>query len=160
MMLGCGGIGIMAASYAKFEISLLKQYISALEYMICDLRFRRSTLPELFRRTADICNGVLRKLFTQVAVQMELQQCSSAVKCVQEAIQGIIGLPKLTRMGLEILSQSIGEFDLQGQLDALEAAKAESERQLLQYSRNLDTRLRNYRSLGICAGVAIVILLI
>lgn len=160
IVLGCGGISLIAANYIKHEISMIKQFISALEYMVCDLQFRHTPLSELFRKASDICNGTLKKLFAEVAAYMELQQYPDATECMKVTISHYTGLPKRMRCELEHLSQSLGIFDLQGQIDSLEAVKGESLWLLKQYSQNLDVRLRSYRALGICLGAAIAILLI
>ncbi len=160
IVLGCGGISLMAVNCIKNEVSMIKQFISALEYMICDLEFRHTPLSELFRKASDICNGTLKKLFAEVAMRMELQQYPNAAECMKVAIANYTELPKQIRRELEHLSQSLGIFDLQGQIDSLEAVKGESLWLLKQYSQNLDVRLRSYRALGICLGAAIAILLI
>jgi hypothetical protein len=58
-----------------------------------------------------------------------------------------------------LLGETLGRFDLQGQLRGLEAVKKNAEFELEQLRSNQDVRLRNYRTFSICAGAALVILL-
>jgi hypothetical protein len=69
-------------------------------------------------------------------------------------------LPSRTRDNLLLLGRSMGRFDLPGQLSALESVRSSCRRDLAQFTDSRDTRLRNYKTLGLCAGASLVILLV
>ena len=62
IMIGCGSVGFkMAAGYIREE-RCLKQIISTLDYMECELQYRLMALPELCMRAAENCGGKLKLL--------------------------------------------------------------------------------------------------
>ena len=61
---------------------------------------------------------------------------------------------------LLLLGSSLGRFDLAGQLKGLSAVKGQCALELQELRTDREPRLRSYRVLGLCAGAALVILLI
>ena len=59
-----------------------------------------------------------------------------------------------------LLGKSIGRFDMDGQIKGLEAVRQDCRRRLDELSKDRDTRLRSYQTLGLCAGAALAILFI
>ena len=64
---GCGLIGFKASALYRAEEYDLRQLISALDYMVCELRYRRSTLPDLCYLVGKERNGRIGKLFENLA---------------------------------------------------------------------------------------------
>lgn len=157
---GCGLFGGLYAASHRRETRYLRRYISALEFMECELQYRLTPLPELCTKTAEVCEGSLKKLFIAFAKELENQISPDAERCMLAAIENVCDLPKLTREALINLSPVLGRFDLNGQCRGLESLRADAVRTLKLYSENQDTRLRSYQTLGICAGAAVVILFI
>ena len=56
------------------------------------------------------------------------------------------------------LGDSLGRFDLSGQIQGLASVQKRAEFELEQLRRNQDVRLRSYQTLGLCAGAALVVL--
>jgi hypothetical protein len=54
----------------------------------------------------------------------------------------------------------MGRFDLEGQLNGLEAVRTRCRDWLDELISGREVRLRNYQTLGLCAGAALVILFI
>ena len=75
-------------------------------------------------------------------------------------MQSMGKFPDRVDKSLEILSLSMGQFDAQGQIQALEVARDHCRSMLEAMAENRDVRLRSYQTLGICAGAALVILLV
>jgi hypothetical protein len=61
---------------------------------------------------------------------------------------------------LEELGQSLGRFDLPGQLRGLERAIRETELVLRTVREGAPERRRSWQTLGLCVGAALAILLI
>ena len=159
IIFGCGGIGFMlVASYRHQEQTLL-QLLHAVEYMFCDLQYRLTPLPELCENAAGTCTGCIRKLLHQLRTELDKQVVPDATVCMHVTLKQYDQLPGRLYRCLELLGETLGRFDLQGQLRGLEAVKKNVEFELEQLRRNHDVRLRNYRTLSICAGVALAILL-
>lgn len=159
IILGCGGFGIkIAASYRK-EFITLKKLIAALDYMECELQYRMSALPDLCRQTAAECDGILKQIFAAMAIELEDQISPDAQRCMKSVLARTKDVPAQTAECLLQLGNYIGRFDLQGQLKGLESARQECRVKLNKMTGNADIRMRSYQTLGLCAGAALVIIL-
>ena len=160
VLFGCGAIGFsLAASYRHQEQSLL-QLIHVLEYMISDLQYRLTPLPELCANASQNSCGCVRKVLQQLRTELDKQVIPDVAACMKASLTIQSPLPERLFKCMELLGETLGRFDLQGQLQGLESVKKDTEFELEQLRRNQDVRLRNYRTLGICAGAALVVLLL
>lgn len=160
VILGCGAYGFLIALSHKNEETSLRQFLSVLDYIECDIRYRLTPLPDLCRKAAAITGGALRNVFSILASEFDGQISPDAKSCVAAALEKSKNLPKLTRGAMELLGNALGCFDLEGQLIGIEAVRNESRRILDIYTNNQDVRLRSYQTLGLCAGAAIAIIFI
>lgn len=154
---GCGGTGMaMARNYRKEEQNL-QQFLRILDTMTNELSCRGSALPYMIRSAAE---GVFLKLFHELAEELELQLYPDA-GCCMAAVMG--KHPELSWNMKELLSelgQTLGSFDLDGQLRDLEALRQKCGRILEEHRSKRDKRIMSYQTLGICAGAALAILFI
>ena len=157
---GCGSIGFITASRLLHEISATRNLISALEYWQSALTYHHTTLPELCRLTSSRDASVVGEFFRILGYQFEEQGMSDASQCIASALTLCTGIPTSSIKLLQELGKGLGEFDINGQLQRLTSVLEEAKRTLTSLSNNLDVRLRSYRTLGICAGIAIAILII
>lgn len=160
VVIGCGGLGFLIAASHRREVRTLRNLISALDYMECELQYRMTSLPELCRQTAMMLNGPLKAAFSALAAELDNQISPNVELCMHAVLRNTRDLPKLTKEILIKMGSSLGHFGLEGQLQGLDAVRSESRRILDIYSKNQDIRLRSYQTLGICAGAAIAILFI
>lgn len=156
----CAGFGISIAARQKREEMLLRQLSAMIDTMLWELPFQLTPLPDLVRHAAEKKTGMLGSLFWGMAEQMDRQVFPDAVSCMEvEMPRGIQTYPRLKKSLLQ-LGTSLGRFDLEGQLKGLNAVRCQCEREFHELHQDWDTRLRSYRVLGLCAGVALAILLI
>lgn len=155
---GCGGVGFSMAAAHKREEKALRQLIRALDYMGCELQYRLTPLPELCRCAASECAGPVSQVLLHLASELESQVSPDASSCMAAALSKVKGIPSRTVKNLRILGSSLGQFDLQGQLIGMEAARKQCRRELDELSKDRDVRLRSYQTLGLCAGSALAIL--
>lgn len=160
VLLGCTGFGFLFAGSVKRECRTLRQLIAALEFIICEINYRMTPLPELFRLTSSICSGVLGRLFLSIANELDKHTSSNADICVQTALKKHPDLPKSVGKCITLLGQTIGSFNIAGQIKLLEAVKAEASRLLKIANDNQENKLRCYKMLGLSAGAALVIIFI
>lgn len=160
VIIGCGGFGCMVAANARAELYALKQLISALDFIECELSYRLTSLPQLCRLAAAITNGCVCKMFISLAEELEKQSVPAVESCVKTAVNKCPKLPKLIMQRMEELSRSLGAFDLAGQLKCIKAINSENRQILKNIGLGYQVRLRSYKTLGICAGAALVILFI
>lgn len=160
ILLVCGGVGFYLATAHKKEINLIKELIGAIDYMCCELQYRMPALPDLCRQTAYECNGILRDLFTKLAVLLENRTTSDVRSAMSVLLSDCKTIPQSVRDALVQLGNNLGRFDLDSQIKGLEYMRTECRSRLNSLQQNADGRIRNYQTLGLCGGAALVILLL
>ena len=156
----CGCMGFAKAAAHRRKERMLQQLILALQTMASELQYRLTPLPQMLRLGAAQCGGLLGRVFGSAADEMENQVAPDAASCFHMALEGLPELPGALRDKLLLLGKSLGRFDLQGQLSGMEAVSQLCKRDLEGLLLNRDARLRSYTTLGLCAGVALVILFV
>lgn len=159
IILGCGSFGVALAASHKREERMMRKLIGALDYMECELQYRMTALPELFREASREVDGVLQKVFIELSNELENYMSNDVDTCMQRVLQNKKELPQKPKEGLHALGRSVGRFDIEGQLKGLEAVRQECRLMLSELSANGEVRRRNYQTLGLCAGAALVIIL-
>ena len=160
IVVGCGGFGFSIAAMQLREERTLRQLIAALDYMECELQYRLTPLPELCRQAGSDARGCIRDLFLCLAEELDTQIAPDVDSCMSAAMGRVREIPTRTREALTLLGQTLGRFDLPGQLKGLDAVRATCRRRLEELTTNKEPRLRSYQTLGLCAGAALAILFI
>ena len=160
IVLGCGIWGFLAAANHNMRIQLLRQLISAVDLMECELQYRRTPLPQLFRKAAEESKGKLRHIFWMLSQELDAQISPNADRCMATVLARCGDLPRNIIQLLENMGSAMGRFDLEGQLLGLEFVRNSCNEQLKELMQNKDARLRGYQTLGLCAGAAIAILFV
>lgn len=154
----CGGYGMLLAVSHRREVSLLRQLLHLLELMRAELEYRLTPIPDLCRVCAADASETLSGVFLKLADNLEGQAAPDVQSAMALTLQKK-SLPLVTAQQLKLLGQTLGRFDLQGQLRGLALCKQECEHQLNELEYNQQQRLRSYQTLGFCAGAALAILL-
>ena len=95
---------------------------------------------------------------------MRLSKCldeqvfSDASYCMEVALERE-NLPRSVTGIHKMLGQTLGSYDLAGQMGELAAVKGACQEALDSLRENISQRLRSYQTLGLCAGAALAILL-
>lgn len=160
VLAACGGFGFQIAATHRKEVSTLRQLIRILDFAECELQYRLTPLSELCHKAAQECSAPLNTFFLRLSQELEEQISPNVSSCMQAAIARTEQLPKQSKDVLVLLGDSLGKFDLHGQIKGLESVRGECNRRLENLSENQDVRLRSYKTLGLCAGAALVILFI
>lgn len=155
---GCGGFGFAMASSHRREERDLRQMLMALEFMECELSYRLTPLPILCRTAAESVTGNVHIFLCYLAEELEAQVSPEVGSCVRAAVGRIPGLTGELSDQIAQLGITLGQFDLPGQLRGLRGAAERCRLSLDELSRNRDSRLRSYQTLGLCAGAALAIL--
>ena len=155
---GCGGVGYYVVYSYKREEEALRQLISALDYMECELQYRLTPLPELCREAATEQKGIVSTLMLNLAKELGDQVSPDVGCCMQAAIVKTPHIPDQTKKLLSRLGGSLGRFDLNGQLRGLENTRILCRKELDELQKDRNVRLRSYQTLAVCAGVALAIL--
>lgn len=160
IILGCGGFGFSFAMLHRREEAALRQLMGALDFMECELQYRLTPLPELCHQAASQSTGLIRGILERFALELDSQLSPDVGRCMVTAMAAAEAIPGKTQQCLLQLGNSLGRFDLDGQIKGLEAVRGECRRNLENLALNRDARLRSYQTLGLCAGAALAILFI
>lgn len=155
---GCGGFGFLLAANHRREERALRQLLSALDYMSCELQYHLTPLPELCRQASREASGCIGRVLAALSLELEDQISPEVSSCMRSALAKTKDIPGTAEGCLRLLGSSLGRFDLDGQIKGLESVRAACRRELEALSRNRDERLRSYQTLSLCAGAALAIL--
>ena len=160
LIVGFGGVGFLMANAYKHEIRVLRQFVRTLEFMKNELHFHLTPLPELSRQISATENGCLGHFFFVLAEELDSQVRPDVQSCVKAALSKSREIPTSTSRMIAILGKTLGRFDLRGQLADIEALLGECSQKLNVLVADQDKRIQKYQTLGLCAGVAMAIVLI
>lgn len=160
IVVSCGGFGMVLARSQRREEWALRELLRGLDLMECELQYRLTPLPELCRQAAQMCRGSVGKLFDHLARELGQQIAPDVASCMDAALISVPDLPTGASGQLRRLGRTLGRFDLNGQIQGLEAARASCRQALTGLTDNAPARHRTYRTLGFCAGAALAILLL
>ena len=155
----CGSFGFLMGAHYRREIQMLRQLLGALQEMECELKYRLTPLPELCIIAGWASRGKLRALFRCLGQTLECGACTEISGCMNGLLQ-TMDIPPRTGKCLKELGKSLGRFDLEGQLQGLQAVKGQCRKYLEEMESHRTERTRSYQTLGLCAGAALVILLV
>lgn len=160
IIISCSGCGFAIAAGKRREESLVCQLLRILQIIEAELQYHVTPLPELCRMAAGETKGILRVVFMNLYRELKWQQLPDAGSCMYAAIQRSGEMPARVRRLLVQLGQTLGRFDLSGQLQGIRAVQKRCEETLEMIRKNRDERLRSYQTLGVCAGAALAIILV
>ena len=160
IVIACGAVGFIMAVNHRREVQLLQCLLAAISYMRCELEYRHTPLPELCRKTAAICPNHIGRFFSALSQELESQICPDTRICSINALSKMKSFPDSVRNCILNFADTLGAFDLNGQLQGLDQTEQQAQRSLDKLIFEQDIRLRSYQTLGLCAGAAIAILLV
>lgn len=156
----CGGYGLLlAASYRQREREL-NRLLTAIRFMENQLSYQLTPLPELCRQAGKEAGGKVGEVLQNLARELRWQSAPDVAGCMGAALGRTGEIPRPLRSLLVALGKNLGRFDLPGQLRGLEGIREAALHQLEELRAGREPRLRSYRTLGLCAGGALVILLL
>lgn len=156
----CGGYGLLlTAGYRHLEREL-QRLMEILTYMESQLAYQLTPLPDLCSQAGRMAGGTVGEVFRNLARELHWQSACDVDGCMKIALQRSRDLPSELSTLLMRLGSTLGRFDLPGQLRGLENVKENCRIKLETLGTGREVRLRSYRTLSLCAGTALVILLL
>ena len=157
---GCGGFGFsLALSHRKKE-RMLEHINRILSVMECELRYRLTPLPELCSMAASETDGVLRSILLNLSKELDRRISPDAASCMTKVLNSIQVRDADIRDLLMQVGRSLGRFDLNGQLEGIEHVRSICKLEMDTLRNGKTERIRCYETLGLCAGAALVIILV
>ena len=160
ILVSCGGFGFYLAAEHKREERCLRSLAKAIDLMICELEYRQPPLPQLIEIVSLEIQGPVAQFFGALAHRLQTHMDADASVCTGEVLKDFTALPLRTRLVLQQLGIGLGRFSLSGQVSCLQGVAQLCARDLRSLAQDRDVKLRSYRTLGLCAGTALIILFI
>lgn len=154
----CSSFGYILSGTLSRETAVLRHLLRALEYIGCELKYRKSVLPELCVSCGGQVKGLVGNVLMRLGQELDRQILPDVETCMSSVLLPL-DIPPRSKRYLMLLGESLGHFDMDGQLRSLDQLQEQIAAALEELERDKAQRLRLYRTLGICAGVALVIIL-
>ena len=160
LILGFGGVGFLINRKRRQELRMLQQMNRFLDNVICDLRYRQAPLQQLINSSLDILSGELQVLLKRFSNELEAQISPDVSCCMSAVISSGENLPASVRNILTALGQSLGRYDIQGQVRCLEGIQIACKTNSTNLADELDrsSHCRQAYALGAGAILALIML--
>lgn len=157
-----GIMGFRVALALRRRCELLRRLMAALQLMKNEIAFCGTPLPQTFALMAASCDGALEQLFSHIAKDMDKRRWLTPLAAMQQALPTVPELPKGDRVSLILLELAgkLGRYDLESQRQGIDMALAQLEEECRTAERERSVKGKTYETLGVCAGLAVAILLL
>lgn len=161
VVLSASVMGFGFAAAVRRQAARLAALIGSLTYMKGEIQYRRTPLPELFPLLAE---GAAEKGVAAFWRQCagELARGGFGMQAVFRAAmrKAALELPGDAVQTMLVLGASLGQFGLEGQERALELAIERLTALLERTEQGRGARCRSYATIGVCAGLAVAVILL
>lgn len=151
--------GIVYTAALRRETQNLKALLDSVGEMECELQYRLTPLPALCKQASEHTRGIVATVLCALGEEMERQIAPDVDSCMHAVLQAHPMSEAMDRV-FRAMGSNLGRYDVAGQLKGLEYTRALCTQQLEHLTANQDNRIRSCRTLGVCAGMALAILLI
>lgn len=154
------GFGLHIASGYRVTVQTLNNMVRTLDYMECALQYQLTPLPLLCEQAGKSVCGKVRRIYMVLSAELRAETHEDANAAMTKALMKQTDLSVREKQLFCLLGNSLGCFDLPGQIKGLQQIRDLCMEELTKMKANQELRLRNYQTLGLCAGAALVILFI
>ena len=157
-----GAVGAGLAGTVRRQQAQTLALIDALLRIRHELQYRLTPLPELFAALGEGTEPVTAAFFRGCAAMMEADRALPPQLVLGRAMEQTTSLQwsARTRETVRNLAFSLGKFDLGGQVRAIELALERLRAELAEVQAGSRARCRSYETIGICAGLALAVILL
>lgn len=162
IVVSAGSMGFRVALSLRRRCALLRQLMAALQLLRNEIAVCGTPLPQAFALMAASSDGLLERLFSRIAKDMDKRRWLTPLAAMQQALRDLPELPRDDRISMILLELAgkLGKYDLDSQLHGIDLAQAQLEEERLTAERERSVKGKTYETLGICAGLAMAILLL
>ena len=154
-------VGFSMADRVRRAQKLYRQALSSLAYMKAEIEFHLTPLDEITRQLSTLSSGVLGEIFSGFSRDITLAPGVSCGVLMRRCLRmQKYRLPQELSDILGELFDLLGRQDVLAQIRAIELAEGRLQQVYAQSRSEKNERCRAYRTIGICAGLALAIVLI
>lgn len=155
---GGAATGILMAHSVRRKLEIYRELISALELMRGEIEFRLTPLGEICKQLSSVCKKPLSLIFSHVADDFISAPGRPSGVQMRRALRGQT-LPEAAKVVLTELFDSFGKQDIYAQLRAIDLAERRIQLTLDELQREKKERCQTYRTIGVCTGLAVAVIL-
>ena len=158
------GLASLMAGWAsrqtmQHHVRLLRQLRLGLELMQGEMEVRMPPVSELFETVGRQVGGTLGAFLTETASEMEAVTGRPPLTAMRLVLERLPMEKDASDLLLE-LAGCLGRYDLEGQTRAIGLCKQRADRLIVAAEEMLHRRARSSMTASVCAGLALVILLL
>ena len=150
-------IGILISKKYSNRVNELKEFKNALNIFKTKIRYTYEPIPEIFMEISKNVNSNISDVFKLAADKMNILTAGEAWNMALKFEELNINQEDITV--LNNLGKLLGKTDLQGQLNTIEMTSDFLDEQIKKAEIQKDKNEKLYRTLGMIAGLSIVIIL-
>ena len=155
-----GAVGAGLAGTVRRQQAQTLALIDALLRIRHELQYRLTPLPEIFAALGGSRNREIAEFFSRLAALLSsAQTCTVGYACRQAQTRGL-SLSSAARGTILSLFDSLGRYDLEGSVQALDLALSRLREEVKALQNSAAARCRTYLTLGVCTGLAAAVILI
>lgn len=153
-------VGFASARRLRRSGRELEGLRAALEQMDGELRCSEPTYAAVCARLSETASGAVARFFSALAADASASDFEPIGATRRAVEQSGLDLPPAAFLALEQLFDGFGRFDLAGQLRQLALAREALSHQAVRLREQTEAKCRSYEVLGLCAGAAVLILVV
>lgn len=151
-------IGRYIAMQYLYRLRELEDIKNALNIFKSKIKFTYEPIPIIFEEIAKSTSSNISKLFFNAKEKMKDKNASIAWDEVTDEYKGNIN--KEDKQALKYLSKSLGNSDVEGQINQIELTETFIDKQILDAEKEKNKNFKLFKKLGATIGIAIVIILL
>ena len=158
IFLTTSSIGILKAKKFVYRVDELREIKTALNIFKTKLKYTYQPIPEIFNEISANIHSNIGNIFKIAVSFMERETAGASW---EKAIDlGVFNINEEDKCILKSLGNLLGETDLSGQISQIELTEKFIEEQILKAEKERQKNEKLFRTLGMTAGLAIVIILL
>lgn len=158
IMVSAISVGARVAAILRKRCTHMRQLLRALQLLKNELLFAVVPLPKAFSIMSASAEGSLSMLFRDVSQRMEENRWMSPKTAMEKSLDTYPD--DVSGDILLELSGKLGKYDLDAQVMSIDFAMERTQKLLNCMEEERSVKSKTYKTLSICAGMAIVILLL
>ena len=160
LVIGFSLIGYVRSKKKKTSLLDVVELIRAMDLMICELEYRKTSLPELCTFVANNTTGCISKFFREFGDVLSKNVALSVRDAGAIALESIEDITMHAKEYVITLVDSLGAFDVSGQIAEINAVKEESKVALKRKEEKFLLTDKTDRILWVSLGLVIAIIFI
>ena len=160
VLCAAGGFGISKALGFFSQLKTLREFSAALEILKCEMNYTLSPLTKLCKTVSTRTKGVCAHFFADYATLLDEGLPRSLVARRLLGENPSLHLPNEAQMALLELFETIGSYELEGENRLLQLTAHRLNASAERLEREKKPLAKSYAALGLCTGLALVILIL